>query len=283
MKRWRTGSILTPLIALLVVAGCMTRNLDELPQPATDNSGTGTTGGFDNAGGNTQSPYGDMDQVSYTQGQQLVGTWNGAGDDAPPNSRWAIRSRATQGSNTQIYPIAVSLRQPVDLKNESYRFLLSTPRDVETLALCEGDCSAPGVRRFPADYVFFTGDRKFFLMQAAALVEDGLILEFEAQDKQGSVKGRRGVEFVLKSRLTPTPTPTTVPNPTNPNTISATEAQSLMRQYCGGAGCHDNYVNNPSLMSKTRALSDVNSGRMPIGRSLIGADRDRFIQWLQQP
>jgi hypothetical protein len=275
--------ILATALLAFVATAC---NLQSLPPPAPRSSyDAGQRGG--GVDGTKPGAYGDLDQNTYLTGQKLVGNWDGAGDELAPDSRWIIETRGGSGWQT-TNEISISLMHPLDLKNESYQFLLSAPNSAKSLELCEGDCSAAGVKVHPAQYVFFKDTRKFFWMSAAALIEDGLILDFRILDANQQPISKRGIEFVLKGstrkRGSPTPTASPSPQPSGsslPTQISLIEAQSLIQQYCGGATCHNNYASNPNSMNKTTALARIQTD-MPRGRSMIGPDRERLIAWLRQ-
>jgi hypothetical protein len=280
---FKAKNYLTAVIGL-ALTGC---NLQSLPPPVPQSSYDAGKRGGGQDDGTRRGEFGDLDQTTYLTGQKLVGNWDGSSDEVAPDSRWIIETRGGGGWQT-ANEISISLMHPVDLKNESYQFLLSAPNTTKSLELCEGDCSAQGVKLHPAQYVFFKGSRKFFWMSAAALVEDALILDFRTLDGAGQQLSKRGIEFVLKgsTRKRGSPTPSATPNPLPsgsalPTQISLIEAQSLLRQYCAGAGCHDNYASNPNAMNKSTALARVQSD-MPRGRSMIGPDRERLIAWLKQ-
>jgi hypothetical protein len=269
--------IWAPIILIAVTSACMSQMSP--PQPIDRSSGQP---GID---ADPNDPYGGLGRETFLSGQRLVGGWDGLNDQLPPDSRWQIETRTPQGS-AGTGDIQISLMHPVDLKNESYQFLLSAPRQSTGVELCEGECSAPGVKTYPAQYVYFNEGRKFYWMNAKALVEDGLRLEFRYLGPNQAVGGQRAVEFVRKgtTRNRPSPQPSAIPTGSpGPVAISLAEAKLLINQYCGGGGCHNNYAQNPLVMSKSDSLNRINSGNMPRGRNLVGQDRDRLIAWLRQP
>lgn len=270
---------------IAVFSACMTRSA-EPPQPLPNRSGS-PQGGADGLA-DPNNPFGDLDRETFTAGQGLVGAWSGVGDEIRPDSRWLVETRTNSNSpSTLANDIALSLNHPIDLKNENYQLLISAPRTSSNLEICEGDCNAPGVKIFRAAYVFFNASRKFYWTNATVKVDDGLRLELRSSDKSGQVTGQRPIEFVMKGSTrsrTPNPLPTSDPSASpNPVGISLNEATLLINQYCGGASCHSNYASNPLIMSKSKALSEMQGGTMPKNRSMLGQDRERLIQWLRQP
>lgn len=192
--------------------------------------------------------------------------------------------------------IRLSLAHPFDVKKEDYEILLSTPFDVQSMAVCQikegAVCEAGSPSYFTTELTYATAARRFFKVEASALLEKDLTLQFMSYDRSGKAIDTRRVTFVAKAGTTPAtststgPTATTSPTPSAGGSTGAsgdTQIKSVVQANCGGSTCHSGtYVANPASLKGTGAARMIEEGSMPKGRAMTSAsDKAALLQYLK--
>ncbi len=251
------------------------------PLPESSGGGGGSGSGFGTQTGGSIDP-----NQSSSPASQLIGSWTGLQDEDAPAKNWDIKTKSSRPQGR--VDVFISLAHPSGGKKESYRMIASVPSSCAAVYLCQGECSFQGATRFPSDQIHEADGRKFFQFRSDALLQDGLILDFACSDASNQPIVGRLSEFAKRASQgtgtgvgTPTGVVPTVQPTGNPG-ISDTEGKTLMTRYCAGAGCHDNYANNPNGMNKPDAVQRIRSNNMPKGRTMVGADKERLISYLSQ-
>lgn len=184
----------------------------------------------------------------------------------------------------------ISLAHPFELANDDYEVVISAPRSIKSVSLCEveestGVCGA----EFPSRLIFANEQRNFFVSRYSALLEHGLILALIGRDSEvGNVLDMRTISFYNNQDPTPGSGGRGLqgnggnpiyqgqnglfPGGTAQNGLSP---DAIERSNCAVAGCHSNYQSF-SLAQKADALG---SGRMPRGRPISPEDRDILLRY----
>jgi hypothetical protein len=201
--------------------------------------------------------------------------------------------------------IRLSLAHPYQSSEDDYEILVAAAPEAAFLGLCVDDetpnCQKDAPGYFAAKASYATTTKMFFKTEESALLEDGLVLNILAHDKQGALIDQRKVKF---ERITPkpaggvttaggpkpdattttgtTPSTTTAPPSTTTTTTAAADdsrIKSIVNANCGGGACHPGYAANPASLKGTSAASLVNSGQMPKGRSMSASDKKVLMDY----
>ena len=214
--------------------------------------------------------------------------------------------------------IYISLAYPVKESDDIFNLLFSTHIDAEELGICHFKesivCEKGTDNYFGSQLIFIGNNRKYFTSLNRVYIEEGLTLEVRVYDRFQSVIDRRLVKFT-RANISSSPdlasdssgeasstndspndndeeTPSSSTNGDNPSNtqdestspITAAVVRPIIQNSCEGGGCHANndFGNDPESLRTTNAISRIESGNMPIGRTLSSDDQEILLRYLRR-
>lgn len=94
--------------------------------------------------------------------------------------------------------ITISLAHLTDPSKSLYDLIIAAPLDVERIELCNSDCSAPNVQKYPARLIYYNAERRFFQFQGLARVDAGVVIALQGVNATGQVVVARKAEVARK-------------------------------------------------------------------------------------